>query len=97
MASIRLLRPTPSLGPNELHVAVDAFEAALRALPGPVGSLAPHRVREVLARYISERAFMGERDADTLRDGALQCLGIAAKQAPSGSTIRTWNDHAAVA
>src|SRR4051812_14266257 len=66
----------PSLGPDELHVAADAFDAAvLRALSGSSG-LPQARVRDILARYIAERALMGERDPDTLRDGALECLNL---------------------
>src|SRR3954452_17612443 len=69
----------PSLGPDELHVAADAFgAAALRALCGSSG-LPQDRVRDILARYIAERALMGERDADTLRDGALECLSLTAE------------------
>jgi hypothetical protein len=79
MGSVQMLRPRPSLGPDELHIAADAFEAAIRAVAGPLAGLPPERVRDILAKYISERALMGERDAETLRDGALECLSLMAQ------------------
>src|SRR3954454_15059034 len=78
MDSVPSLRPRQSLGPDELHIVGDALESAVRALPHPVG-MPSARVREILACYIAEKAFMGERDADTLRDGALACLDILAE------------------
>ena len=41
-----------------------------------MGTMVPARVRDILAKYIAERALMGERDAETLRDGALDCLRL---------------------
>jgi hypothetical protein len=78
MNSVPSLRPRQSLGPDELHIAADAFESAVRALSHSVG-MPSARVREILACYITERAFMGERDADTLRNDALACLDILAE------------------
>jgi hypothetical protein len=51
----------------------------VRALPGPLASLPVDRVRDILARYFAERALLGECDPDTLRDGALACLGLIAE------------------
>jgi len=78
MDSVLSLRRRQSLGPDELHIAAEAFELAVRALPHSVG-MPSARVREILACYITERAFMDERDADTLRNGALACLDILAE------------------
>jgi hypothetical protein len=74
LGSIHHSQPRLSLGPDELHIAADAFDAALRAVTSPMGTQA--RVRDILAKYIAERALMGERDAETLRDGALDCLRL---------------------
>ena len=79
MGSVHVLRPPPSLGPDELHIANDAFEAAMQAVAGPMAGLPPERVRDILAKYIAERALMGERDPETLRDGALACLSLMAQ------------------
>jgi len=79
VASVHVLHPRPSLGPHELHIASEAFDAALQAVVGPLAAMPPERVRDILAKYISERALMGERDAETLRDGALECLSLMAQ------------------
>jgi hypothetical protein len=76
LGSIHQLQPRLSLGPDELHTATDAFEAALRAVAGSMQTTASARVRDILAKYIAERALMGERDPETLRDGALDCLRL---------------------
>jgi hypothetical protein len=76
LGSIHHLQPRLSLGPDELHIATDAFDGALRAVTGPVGTMVPARVRDILAKYIADRALMGERDAESLRDGALDCLRL---------------------
>ena len=83
MASVHVLHPRPSLGPDEIHIASDAFEAALRGVVGPMGTLPPERVRDILAKYIAERALMGERDIETLREGALECLSLMAQASAS--------------
>jgi hypothetical protein len=79
VGSLHLFQPRPSLGPDELHIASEAFDAALRAVAGPLATMPPERVRDILAKYISERALMGERDPETLRDGALECLSLMAQ------------------
>ena len=49
----------------------------------------PERVRDILAKYIAERALMGERDPETLRDGALECLSLMARSGVfSGASAR---------
>jgi len=75
VGSVHLFQPRPSLGPDELHIASEAFDAAL-AVAGPLATMPPERVRDILAKYVSERALMGERDPETLRDGALECLNL---------------------
>src|SRR5215210_3664016 len=83
VGSVHLFQPRPSLGPDELHIASEAFDAALRAVVGPLAAIPPERVRDILAKYISERALMGERDPETLRDGALECLSLMAQASAS--------------
>ena len=39
----------------------------------------PERVRDILAKYIAEHALMGERDPESLRDGALEYLSLMAR------------------
>ena len=56
MGSVHLFPPRPSLGPDELHIASEAFDAALRAVVGPLAAMPSERVRDILAKYISERA-----------------------------------------
>jgi phosphoserine phosphatase len=79
VGSVHLFQPRPSLGPDELHIASEAFDAALRAVVGPLAAMPRERVRDILAKYISERTLMGERDPETLRDGALECLSLMAQ------------------
>ena len=79
MASVHVLHPRPSLGPDEIHIASDALESALRAVTGSMATLPPARVRDIFAKYIAERALMGERDPEKLRDGALECLSLMAQ------------------
>jgi len=79
VASVHVLHPRASLGPHELHIASEAFDAALQAVDGPLAAMPPERVRDILAKYIAERALMGERDPETLRDGALECLSLMAQ------------------
>ena len=83
MATVHVLHPRVSLGPDELHIAGDAFEAAIRAVAGPMDGLPPVRVRDILAKYIAERALLGERDPETLRDGALECLNLMTRASAS--------------
>ena len=56
-------------------MAADVFEAALQAVDESVCAHAPHAARQILARYIIERALGGERDPVKLGEGALASLG----------------------
>jgi len=61
------------LYPNEMHIALAAFDAAVASLREMTdGDLVYARDR--LAEYISSHALLGEVDADRLRDGALRFL-----------------------
>jgi hypothetical protein len=62
------------LGPDDLHLASDAFEAALRSVDQATTDVHPYTVRQVLARYIIHQAMRGQRDWDHLREGALAYL-----------------------
>jgi hypothetical protein len=70
MGNIRHFSRRDILGPDDISVAVGAFEAALGTFDGVVEK----RTTETLARYIVHRALRGERDADELREGALSAL-----------------------
>jgi len=63
--------PGQALGPDDLRLAADAFEAALHSLDESACDTSPHATRRILARYVIERALSGERDLSRLRDGAL--------------------------
>ena len=64
------------LAPDDLRMAADAFDAALRALSEIGCPYEPHTARQIIARYIIERALDGERDAAKLGAGALMCLDL---------------------
>ena len=68
--------PPNTLGPDDLRMAADAFEAALRALDEINCPYKPHTARLVIGRYIIERALAGERDPAKLGEGALMCLDL---------------------
>jgi hypothetical protein len=70
MSSIRHFSRCDILGPDDISVAVRAYEAALGAFDGKLEK----QTTDTLARYIMHRALQGERDADELRDGALSVL-----------------------
>jgi hypothetical protein len=73
--------PSQSLWPEDLRVAANAFEQALRALPPEAHELGPHRARQLVARYVMDKTLNGVRDPVRLRDGALQYVTlIASKQ-----------------
>ena len=78
----RTARP---LHPDDLRMAADAFEAALRHLDESV-PVDPFTSRRMLARYVIEHMFDGERDPEQLYKGALEHLrrvGGAPRQANS--------------
>jgi hypothetical protein len=64
----------PVLTPDDLHLAADAFGAALRQLDESTCRVHPYAARQLLARYIIERTFSGDRDPEALCDGALEYL-----------------------
>ena len=72
----RFLVTMNTLGPDDLRIATEAFEAALRCLHETTRPYSLHKMRLVLARYIMERALEGERDLAKLRQGALMCLDL---------------------
>lgn len=57
------------LGPEELRLAGEAFEAALAEVGE--SDLHPYEIRKSLAQHIMQKIFAGERDAQQLHDGAL--------------------------
>jgi hypothetical protein len=65
------------LSPEELRRAAEAFEAALASLPEQACELQPYTARQLLARYVMERALQGQRDLASLRDEALGALATA--------------------
>jgi hypothetical protein len=81
-----------SLGPDDLRMAADAFDAALRALDEDTCPHNPHAARLIIGRYIIQRALAGERDPVKLAEGALTCLelmataGLAQRKQPSPAT-----------
>jgi hypothetical protein len=78
MATIHPFPPSQALCPDDLRIAADAFEAALQALPAAAHELSPYTARQLLARYVMEKALGGVRDPIRLRDGALAHLDLAA-------------------
>ena len=71
-----------TLAPHDLSIATKAFKAALELLDESTCPYAPHAARQVIARYIIERALVGERDEGRLTQGVLSCLGVLAKTQP---------------
>lgn len=57
------------LGPEELRLAGEAFEAALAEVGE--SDLHPYEIRKSLAQHIMQKIFAGEHDAQQLREGAL--------------------------
>jgi hypothetical protein len=70
--------PVAVLQPEDLRVVAHAFEDALQKLPEAAFDLKPFTVRQLVARYVIERALAGEREFSRLRDGALQAIGLIA-------------------
>ena len=70
--------PTEVLSPDDLRLAADAFEDALRSLPPEAHELKPYTARQLLARYVIDRALSGVRDPVRIREGALAYIGLAA-------------------
>jgi len=68
------------LSPDDLRLAGDAFDEALRSLPPEAHDLKPYTARQLLARYVMEKALSGIRDPARMRDGALASIGLAASK-----------------
>jgi hypothetical protein len=74
------------LGPEDLRLASDVFEAAL----GEVGEsdLHPYTIRKNLAQTVMQQVFAGERDPHRLHDQALDNLRrLEGMQARKGTPI----------
>jgi hypothetical protein len=72
--------PAQALGPEDLRLAAEAFEAALRRLDESTCETSPHTIRRLMAQYVIEHALNGERELKALRDGALAyvaAIGVA--------------------
>ena len=66
--------------PNELRLAAEAYEKALRSLPPEAFELQPYTVRRLVAIYVIDAALSGMHDVARLHDGALAYLrSIVAK------------------
>lgn len=72
------LSPAGVLSPDDLSLAADAFDQALQALPAKAHDLKPYTARQLLARYVIDKALSGVRDPAHMRDGALAYIGLAA-------------------
>jgi hypothetical protein len=68
--------PGNRLGPDDLRMAADAFEATLRVLDDSTCRYPANTARLLIGRYIIERALAGERDPAKLGEGALACLEL---------------------
>jgi hypothetical protein len=70
----KAIHPDNVLGPDDLRLASQAFEAALFCLDEATTPIHPYTARHMLARYIIQHALRGQRDLHRLRDGALAYL-----------------------
>lgn len=73
MGTLHHLHPANVLDPAEIQLAASALDAASARL----GPDARERSAQVVARFILQRMFRGERDVIRLRDGALAELEAA--------------------
>ena len=94
MSSVVKQKAEGALYPNEVTVAVRAFEAAIAVLQSSSSANAP-ATRLCLAEYISAHALFGELDVETLRDGALRYLrqmhpSVVPSEPPAASGARSW-------
>jgi hypothetical protein len=71
MARIYHFPKTQVLGPDDLRLAADAFEAALLTIHENTCESPARTTRRLLAQYVIEHALTGERDFEALRNGAL--------------------------
>lgn len=76
MGSVTRASLSMTLGPRELRIAIDAFEAALARVNESASHITAYSARKNLAFVIIENALAGERDPIRLREDALRVLGI---------------------
>jgi hypothetical protein len=67
------------LGPDELRIAADAYEAALSDASEYLHPLPPHRARRIVAAFVIREALRGQRDPGRLRDRAVAFVKRVAK------------------
>ena len=79
-------RPTRPLTPDDLRLAADAFETALGGLDDSV-PINAFTARRMLARYVIEHVFDGERDPKRLSAGALTHLAQAGVPRSTGRSL----------
>jgi hypothetical protein len=70
----RFSRHEAHLSPDDLRLAAEAFDKALLSVQEVADDLPPYRARQLLARYVMERALRGDRDPVQLRQYALERL-----------------------
>ena len=63
--------------PNDLNLAADAYDKALRSLPPEVFELQPYTVRRLVAIHVIDAALSGLRDIARLRERALEYVSSA--------------------
>jgi hypothetical protein len=71
------------LGPDDLRLASEAFEAALAEVGE--SELHPYEIRKNLAQHVMQKIFAGERDREALREGALTALRTVEEQFGAGN------------
>jgi hypothetical protein len=58
--------------PNDLNLAAEAYDKALRSLPPEAFELQPYTVCRLVAIHVIDAALSGVRDPARLREGALE-------------------------
>jgi hypothetical protein len=75
-----------SLGPDEIRIAVTAYEAALKLIGGAAGD---DGVRDTLASYIIQSVLDGARDEVAVRESAIGSLtGMKQRPSEAPSSVR---------
>jgi hypothetical protein len=69
--------------PNDLNLAAEAYDKALRSLPPEAFELQPYTVRRLVAIHVIDAALSGVRDPARLRDGALEYVSSRARKSCS--------------
>ena len=62
MTNIHTFPRKDVLSPDDLRDAAEAFDEALRALPESAHDLKPYTARQLVARYVIDKALSGVRD-----------------------------------